>query len=175
MSQPAHIPNHTIDEKTGFTQSLAYADAFTAERKLEFLDRLKNMAFRPTSVCRVMGIGYDTYLKHVREDVSFRKSVESIKGAVIEAVEQKLQDRALTDEGVADRIFFLKAWKADRYNPIQKSQQEINVNVNMPAIEHAFERQKVIEAEIVKSIDQVPLHGDDNSMSNSNPVDTQQL
>jgi hypothetical protein len=138
-----------VDPKTGFLEQPNNALAFTGERKRLLLDYLDKAPFKIKQACEFIGIDQATFYRHLKEDVSFAQSLQAIKERRIEDVEQKLADMALVDQSVADRIFFLKAWKPDRYNPVAKSESSITITIDGNMLSQAKSERNVIEAEIV--------------------------
>lgn len=150
MAQPLYSHNHLVSPTTGFLENPAYPDAFDSARKLEFLERLKVTPYRMQMICRNMRLDWHTLQKHMEMDATFRKSVQTIKGEVTEEIEQHLVDNARTSDMPAWTIFALKCLKPEVYNPVVKSQQDINVTVDIHGLDNAIEGQQTLEAEVIQ-------------------------
>lgn len=139
----------TVDPQSGFLQDSNYIHAFTAEKKELLVQYLETRPFQIREACKTVGIDPATFYRHVKDDPLLAQRVQAVKERRVEEIEQKLSDMALVDDSPADRIFFLKCWKPDRYNPTSKSEQKISVTVDTIAIQHAIERQQIIEAQFI--------------------------
>lgn len=150
MGDVQHIPNHTIDPKTGFLQSLAYDDAFSAERKTLFLETFINEGLGLDRTCRLLHLSTDTVKKHCAIDPVFKEAflkAKAVYGDELEAVSRK---NALNPKSVIERIFQLKALFPEKYGDQRgSSTPQITINFDGKLIEAMKKRETVIDAEIV--------------------------
>ena len=149
VAQIAH--NHQIDPTTGFIESPAYPDSFDAEKKSAMIEILKNGPFRLEKACKSLGVHYSTFTKAWRNDPLFRESIDEAKRLHIEAVEQVLATQALEPKSVVDRIFFLKCWKPDRYNPVMRTELRTEISIDVRGLDAAIERQKVMDTQLMRT------------------------
>ena len=153
-------PPASIDPATGFITSTDQR-AFNANRKLLLLKYLSKHPFKISHACTFIGIDYVTYYHHLKSDAVFRQKIEALKTLRIEEVEQKLADCAVKEEKTIDRIFFLKTWKPERYNPVSRVEYSSSkVQLSSSDAQEFLARQSAIEAEIVE--EQNKLISDDN-------------
>lgn len=148
-----------VNPKTGFLEQPNYLPAFDSDKKLRLLDYLEKQPFKISFACEAVGVDTATFYKHLVLDATFAQQIQKLKTRRIEEVEQKLADMATVKEQVADRIFFLKSWKQDRYNPIQRSESTIRIEIDTSSVNAAMERDKALDAQIenrLQSAVQIP-------------------
>ena len=90
----------------------------------------------------------EIYLKRI---YLFRESIDEAKRLHIEAVEQVLATQALEPKSVVDRIFFLKCWKPDRYNPVMRTELRTEISIDVRGLDAAIERQKVMDTQLMRT------------------------
>lgn len=150
MSHAEHTPNHAVDPATGFLESNAYAAAFDAERKTQFLNLFKSNGLGLYRTCKQLGLSHHTINKHYRIDPEFKKAYDDAEKEYTDELEATSRFNALNPKSVIERIFQLKALRPERYAD-QKSAAptQITINVDAALIENARKRAEVLDAEII--------------------------
>jgi hypothetical protein len=138
----------SVNPKTGFLEQPNLIDGFDSVKKQAMLRYLEVQPFKIKYACQHVGINEATFYDHINRDATFAKYIQDLRERRVEEIEQKLADMALKDEQVADRIFFLKAWKPNRYNPVNKSEQKITVEITTNGASLALDRESTIETTI---------------------------
>ena len=122
-------------------------NGFSSDRKTMFLSYIETHPNSILAACKAVGIDQVTYYKHMREDTVFSSRFKELKAQAIEKIEQTLFECAQDKNHTIDRIFFLKAWKPNIYNPALKIESTMNVNLNIGSATTYLNKEKVIEAE----------------------------
>jgi len=81
-----------------------------------------------TTACRNVGIARDTHYRWMRDDDSYRASIESIEGMTLDLAESKLHEEILQGNTAAI-IFFLKT-KGKKRGYVEK--QEVETTIKTP-------------------------------------------
>jgi len=81
-----------------------------------------------TTACRNVGIARDTHYRWMRDDDSYRASIESIEGMTLDLAESKLHEEILQGNTAAI-IFFLKT-KGKKRGYVEK--QEVETTIKAP-------------------------------------------
>lgn len=81
-----------------------------------------------TTACRNVGIARDTHYRWMRDDDSYRASIESIEGMTLDLAESKLHEEILGGNTAAI-IFFLKT-KGKKRGYVEK--QEVETTIKTP-------------------------------------------
>jgi hypothetical protein len=140
----------TVDQKTGFIEA-NYLQAFDAVKKTQILSYLAKAPFKIKEACEFIGVEESTFYRHIQQDPAFAKAVQELKSRRVEAIEQKLADRALVDEGVADRIFFLKCHKPALYNPTTKTEQSLAVTIEIKGLDQLEARESSLASNAIEA------------------------
>jgi hypothetical protein len=167
------IPNRTTDPDTGFLESNAYIQAFDAERKQIFLQRMKQNSLALYRTCKELGLSHHTVNKHYREDSAFKAAYDELQREYADELEGVSRQNAMNPKSVIERIFQLKALLPSKYAD-QKSvgQPQITINIDEKVLAEARARQKVIDAEIVEDQGGESANKEaDRRITASDPVD----
>ena len=157
-------PTSYLDPKSGFITS-DHSQAFNARKKILLIQYLTEKPFRIRDACKFVGVDYVTYYSHMKSDLKLRSEVSRVKALRIEEVEQKLADCAVKEEKTIDRIFFLKTWKPERYNPVSRVEYSSSkVQLSSSDAQEFLARQSAIEAEIVEEQNKLISDGNDTTI-----------
>lgn len=140
----------TVDPKTGFLQQTNFNEAFTAERKIQFLEVIGTNPFAVHTVCHIVGIDHNTYYRHIERDPVFRECVKEQIHLMNEKVEGVLIRNALDDKKTLDRIFYLKHRMPKVYNPMPVIESKQSFVFELIDARRAIDKQDVIETNIAE-------------------------
>ena len=165
--------SHEIDKSSGFLQSSGpYLDAFDANSKHRFLEYYKANGLRLNSTCKAIKVKRDTVKKHMDIDPTFRAAVREIEDDWLEELESVSKVTALNPKSTIERIFQLKCHLPDRYGQFEKAtNQPITINLNGNLLVDAKRRAEMIDAEIVREVEQESARMVSDSMCNSTAND----
>lgn len=149
----ASVPNHTVDPKTGFLESKGYATAFDAERKTRFLERYRSNGLGFYRTCAELGLSHDTVNKAVRIDQAFREAFDRAEKEYTDELEAVSRINALNPKAVLERIFQLRSLRPEKYADQRSTgNAQVTINFGKELIQKIFNRQDVIEADIVRPV-----------------------
>lgn len=152
MGNIEHVPNHTIDPKTGFMESNAYASAFDAQRKEKFLDVFKNNGLGLYRTCRALGLSTSTIHRHYQIDPVFREAFNEAKTEYSDELEATSRVNALNPKSVIERIFQLKALFPEKYGEQKTSgATQIVINFDGKTLEMSKKRAEIIDTQDLNS------------------------
>ena len=155
---------HSIDPNTGMTESTGnYAQAFTPERKAQFLKAYADSGLRFTSTCKVLGISYDTSNHHIEIDPEFKANFKQAQSDYAEELEARQRAFALEPKHFMDRAMQLRALLPGRYARDERREDTaVTINISNDALIEAKRRSEsmdhAIEAEIVQQQDAQKTH-----------------
>lgn len=142
------VPNHTIDPATGFVESLGYASAFDAQRKIKFLEVFRTQGLGLYRTCRALGLSTSTIHQHYRIDPVFKQLYDEAKTEYTDELEATSRVNALNPKSVIERIFQLKALLPEKYGDQKNSQPpQITINIDSKLIEDARDRAKILDVD----------------------------
>lgn len=136
----------TVDPATGFLGSINGTntlDTFTADKKQLFLDKYRITA-NISAIARELGFNPATVYLHIRQDEKFKQALESARNEISDRLESKLVEYGAQPNHFMDRIAWLRAYRADRYNPDWKG----TVNVDVSFVNAIADKAKAIDAEL---------------------------
>lgn len=149
MPEPQYDRNHIIDDKTGFLVSPAYSYAFDSDKKLAFIELIKQ-GFREREAASQMNVHPDTIKKHLNIDPLFKEYVSDALASYGFKLESVSRINALNPKSVIERIFQLKSIFPDRYGDAKGTGNTlINLVFDGKVLEKIRKRDEVIEAEVV--------------------------
>ena len=142
-----------IDPETGMVDSTYFRTGFTAKRKKLILAFLERAPFRVSKACKTVGISLTAFYYALQIDPVFKSRVENAMRGKIEEAEHVLAEEAGKPLGIRDREVLLKAWKPERYNPVQVVRHVGNPSpADLSSAQGFLDRQDAMEAEIAKSL-----------------------
>lgn len=150
MAEAEYAPNHTIDPETGFLESNAYASAFDAARKQQFLEVFQSNGLGLYRTCSKLGISHHTINKHYHNDPVFKKAYDEALERYSDELEATSRENALNPRSVIERIFQLKALRPDKYaDQRQVGNVVVNISVDENLLKSIKARSEVIDIEPV--------------------------
>lgn len=155
MGIAEHIPNKTLDSKTGYIENKAYVTAFDSERKQLFIKLLMENGLSIYKTCDEMGLHYATAFKHYRTDPQFRDDVDAAKTEYGDRLEGLSRKNAMEPRMVIERIFQLKSIFPEKYAERNRTgPSTINIHIDGEMIKSLGQRQEIID---VKPISTAPI------------------
>lgn len=149
----ASVPNHTVDPKTGFLECNGYASAFDGERKLAFLQRYKSNGLAFYRTCNDLGLHYSTVNRACKIDQVFKDAFDQAEREYIDELEATSRTNALNPKAVLERIFQLRSLRPEKYADQRSTgNAQVTINFGKELIQKIFNRQDVIEADIVRPV-----------------------
>lgn len=157
QSDRVHLPNHTVDLATGFIESNAYPQAFDAKKKLAFLELYKQNGLKMHRTCKDVGVKYETFAKHYRDDPVFHKAFEDAKTEYFDELEGVSRSNALNPRSVIERIFQLKSFFPEKYGDGKRDSGNIHISLSIDGktMELSQKREEIIEAEIISQTEKI--------------------
>jgi len=133
-----------------------YPAAFGPEKKKLFLRAYKASGLRLYATCNKLSISRHTIIDACQKDPDFREAFRQCTNDVVEEIEAKSREMALTDKGFMDRIAQLRALLPEKYARSEISGNSIpaiTINIDSDTLSKISRRQemvkKAIDAEIV--------------------------
>lgn len=147
---------HNVDPATGYLQAKGnYAEAFTPERKQQWLDVYKASGLRFLSTCKSLGISDHTINHHIEIDQEFKAKFKEVQAEYAEELEALQRDFAKDKKQFMDRAMQLRALLPGKYaRDERRDDVAVTINISNEALIEAKRRSesmdKAIEAEIVR-------------------------
>lgn len=148
---------HQVDPSSGFLQTTGnYAEAFTPERKQQFLDVYIASGLRFLTTCKKLGLSDHTINHHIDIDPEFKRRFNEAQAEYAEELEAKQRNYALEPKQFMDRAMQLRALLPGKYAREQNygSNQAITINLNGNLLIDAKRRAETLDAEIIKEVEQ---------------------
>lgn len=150
------VPNHTIDPVTGFTESLAYASAFTGERKQAFLKRFYENGLALYDTCDELSLSHHTVNTAYKTDPVFREKFDECRARYTDSLEGTSRRNARDPKFYVERIFQLRSLKPEMYADQKSSNSpQITINVEGNILIDAKNRNEMIDAKIIQEAELV--------------------
>ena len=168
---------HEVDPASGFLQTTGnYAEAFTPERKENFLSVYKASGLRFLSTCKQLGLSNHTLNHHISIDPEFKAKFQKVQEEYAEELEAKQRAFALDQKNFMDRAMQLRALLPGKYARDERinAQPTVQININGNLMIDTKSRDESIETRIVKELgmesDNVPQGSIGNEAANNNNV-----
>ncbi len=127
---------------------------FPSEKKVIFLNFLKDLFPNYSEVCKIVGIARQTFKNHYSIDKAFRLRVDEIINDHVDQVESVRFRVAKGEKGVLDRMALLNAFRSETYNPAIK----VDVSHTMTR-EESDKRyanlRNVVDAQVVERVKEI--------------------
>jgi hypothetical protein len=94
--------------------------------KKAMIDALEKSLGIVTSACKSVGISRETHYRWMREDESYKASVDSVADIAIDFVESQLH-KQISDGNASATIFFLKT-KAKKRGYVERTELDISTS-----------------------------------------------
>lgn len=156
MDRPPTIPNHTIDPNTGFLESNAYASAFDAHRKEEFLRVYKANSLGLYRTCQQLGISHHTIHLHCKIDPAFKEAMRQVETEWGNDLESRSRSVAMTrDSATLERMFHLRALFPDKYARELKGNgdSQVNFHINGDVLVSLKKKTETLDTTIVQEVE----------------------
>lgn len=151
MAVPQYSPNHVVNPETGFLENPAFANNFDSQKKNLFFKLFYENGLRIRRTCDELGVSIDTVNRHYHIDPKFKQLYDEVKDKYLDELEGVSRINALNPRSVIERIFQLKCLLPEKYGQENRPQNlQITVNLDANLMANLKERQKSIDAEIVK-------------------------
>jgi len=149
-----------VDKTTGFLtpRDTDYAvERLTSDKKLRILELYRN---KPdlAGAARACEVNPATVYAHARNDPAFRKALDLIREEHTDAVESRVREYAERPSNFMDRMAWLRAHRADKWNPESK----VRITHDRPSVEALY--QDIQDAEVVTD---APVLSDVKACSNT--------
>jgi hypothetical protein len=146
------VPNHSVDPETGFIESNAYAIAFDAQRKQQFLQLYKANGLGLYRTCKALGISHHTINKHYKNDQAFKKAFDEAMEEYADELEAVSRQNALNPRSVIERIFQLKSLLPGKYADQRvSSAPQVNITIDAATLSDFAKRVQSVEAQPIEA------------------------
>jgi hypothetical protein len=99
-------------DKTNISQDLAISPPKPVQirhpKKRLFIEHLYNLNGNVSAVCKITQISRDTYYHWLKTDNDFNRVIQEQKLQALDEYDQILRNKAKTERGTTELIFFLK-------------------------------------------------------------------
>lgn len=146
---------HSVDPETGFLSTNGdYANAFTPERKKQFLALYKKNGLRFRKTCKDLGLGIDTINHHMSIDPAFKEAFASVSREYAEKLEAAQRQFAMEKKCFMDRAMQLRALFPEKYGIRNESANsgKPTIVIEGNVIIDAKKRVESIEAEVLDEV-----------------------
>ena len=147
---------YVIDNETGMLENKSYPYAFNVQKKLAFCD-LISKGFGTYKALASLNVSHHSYFEHCKIDSKFKELVKHAEKIYIDSLESVSRENALNPKSVIERIFLLKNLLPFKYADNKQPSQAVTINIDSNLLASISERSKVIDAELVKPVDNATL------------------
>lgn len=157
----SRFANFQINPKTGFLENPAFAYDFDSDRKMQYLELIRK-GYGKYKACDAIHVKHSTVFNHLQRDEVFRQAVVAAEKQYVDDLETVSRNNALEPKMVIERIFQLKHLLPGKYGDLQNvAPSKVTINIDGKNIELISEREKVLDAEVIKKAEeagQIPVN-----------------